>query len=584
MTKCGSRWQKWVVGLLLGAAVLAAFWPALRCDFVAFDDPDYVTENTDIQHGLNWRSVQWAFTTGHGANWHPLTWLSHIIDWQLYGPEPAGHHLTSLLLHAANVVLLFLLLNQMTGALWRSAWVAAVFALHPLRVESVVWVAERKDVLSTLFWMLAVWAYVRYAKGLKFQISDFKFFYGLSLLFFDLGLMSKPMLVTLPFVLLLLDYWPLGRLEFGPRFSRRLIVEKIPFLALAFCSSAITFVVQNRSGVVASLSAVSLGERLANVPVAYVRYLGKIFWPSGLAVFYGYAPRSFFEVAGSVVLLALITVWVVWQARARPYLAVGWFWFSGMLVPTIGLVQVGHQAMADRYSYVPSVGISLMVAWGLCELAARRSLALNVAATAGAMAVAACLVLTPRQIAFWRTPVALFAHAADVSDQDSVTCYNVGCAAMEQGNFPRAERCFERALKVAGKSAPLSFRARAQNNLGCALLEQGRVSGAITNFESALALQPEYPQAFYNMGRAFLTNNQPDVAADCFQRALALDQNPVILGTLAAAYAKEGKLSDAVTAARRARQLALAQNNRVLAGLLEAQLRRYQADNGGSPP
>jgi hypothetical protein len=328
MTKCGSRWQKWVVGLLLGAAVLAAFWPALRCDFVAFDDPDYVTENTDIQHGLNWRSVQWAFTTGHGANWHPLTWLSHIIDWQLYGPEPAGHHLTSLLLHAANVVLLFLLLNQMTGALWRSAWVAAVFALHPLRVESVVWVAERKDVLSTLFWMLAVWAYVRYAKGLKFQISDFKFFYGLSLLFFDLGLMSKPMLVTLPFVLLLLDYWPLGRLEFGPRFSRRLIVEKIPFLALAFCSSAITFVVQNRSGVVASLSAVSLGERLANVPVAYVRYLGKIFWPSGLAVFYGYAPRSFFEVAGSVVLLALITVWVVWQARARPYLAVGWFWFA----------------------------------------------------------------------------------------------------------------------------------------------------------------------------------------------------------------------------------------------------------------
>jgi len=601
MKDSGSRWQKWVVGLLLGAAVLAAFWPALHCGFVNFDDPDYVTGNTDIQHGFNWPSVKWALTTGHAANWHPLTWMSHILDWQLYGPEPGGHHLTSLLLHLASAVLLFLLLNRMTGALWRSAWVAAAFALHPLRVESVVWVAERKDVLSTFFWMLAVGAYLRYAENLKSQMlvapkrsgggSNFKFFYALALLFFALGLMAKPMLVTLPFVLLLLDYWPLGRLEFGPRFSWRLIVEKIPFFALAVCSSAVTFALQNRSGVVASLSSVSLGERLANIPVAYARYLGKIFWPSPLAVFYGYEHRSFCQVAGAVCLLALITVWVVRQGRARPYLAVGWFWFAGMLVPTIGLVQVGHQAMADRYSYLPSVGIFLMAAWGLAEFAARRPPLLKAVSAAGAAAVAACLVLTFHQVSFWRNSVTLFAHTADVTDENSLTCYNVGCAVMEQGNFPRAERCFERALKVADKRVSPSFRARVQNNLGCTLLEQGRVAGAVSNFESALALQSQYPQAYYNMGRAFQSNNQPDVAADCFQRALAQDagergggQNPVILSSLAAAYAAEGKLSDAVATARRARQLALVQNNPALVGALESQLRRYRTGHGGSPP
>jgi tetratricopeptide (TPR) repeat protein len=459
--------------------------------------------------------------------------------------------------------------------------------------------------------------------------------------------------------LLLLDYWPLGRLEFGPRFSWRLITEKIPFLLLALCSSAITFVLQNSLGVVASLSTVSLGQRLANVPVAYVRYLAKIFWPSGLAVFYGFEHWNFYQVAGAVLLLGWITVWVLRQRRARPYLAVGWFWFLGMLVPTIGLVQVGHQSMADRYSYLPSVGISLMAAWGVCDWAARRPRLLQAAATAGALALAACALLTPRQIVFWRNPDALFARAADISDQDCVTCYNIGCMVMEQGNFARAARCFERALKVAGKNAPKSFLARAQNDLGCALLEQGRVPGAISNFESALLLQPAYPQAYYNMGRAFLTNRQPDVAVDCFQHALALDssvpeihyklanalvqlgrpaaaiaeysqtlqlrpgmdeaannlawllatcsdrslrdgakaltlarqasahshdQNPVILGTLAAAYAETGQRSEAVATAQRAHRLALAQHNPALARMLESQVRQYQEGDGGTHP
>jgi protein O-mannosyl-transferase len=669
MTDQGRRRQKWCICVLLGAAVLAVFSQALRCSFVGLDDPDYVTLNTDIQHGLNWRSFKWAFTTGHAANWHPLTWMSHALDCQLYGLEPAGHHLTNLLLHLASSVFLFLLLNRLTSAPWRSAWVAAIFALHPLRVESVVWVAERKDVLSTFFWMLSVWAYERYAEEFKVQPScakaaegkrsKFKVFYALALVFFACGLMSKPMVVTLPFVLLLLDYWPLGRLEFGSRFSWRLIAEKIPFLLLAVCASLVTFIVQNRAGVVHSFAAIPLGERLANVPVAYVRYLAKIFWPSGLAVFYGPEHWNSYQVAGAIIILGIITILAFWNIRKQPYLAVGWLWFLGMLLPTIGLIQYGHQSMADRYTYLPSVGIAIMLAWGWRDAISNRPHLLNATAALAALAVVACAVLTPRQIAFWKTPVSLYARAADVSDQDSQTCFNIGCAAMEQGNFSRAARCFERALKVAGKNAPNSFLAETKNDLGLALLEQGLVPNAISNFESALVLQPAFPKAYYNMGRAFQTNNQPDVAADCFQRALALDpgvaeihyklanalvqlkqpaqaiaqysqalqlrpgmddaannlawllatcsdrslrdgnravelarqasehshdQNPVILGTLAAAYAQAGKLSEAVATAQRARELALAQTNRTLVAALESQLRQYQASNGGPRP
>jgi protein O-mannosyl-transferase len=659
MTDSGSRGQQWVVCLLLVVAILAVYAQAPHCFFVYLDDPDYVTSNPDIQHGLNWHSLKWAFTTGHGANWHPLTWVSHMIDCQLYGLKPAGHHLTSLLLHVANSALLFLILNRMTGAMWRSAWVAAVFALHPLRVESVIWVAERKDVLSTFFWMLTVGAYLRFTEEFKVQSSQSKVFYGLSLFFFALGLMSKSMLVTLPFVLLLLDYWPLGRLEFGPHFSWRLVVEKIPFLLLAAAASIVTFVLQKTSGVVASFSAVPLGQRLANTPVAYVRYLMKIFWPSGLSVFYGFEQWKFYQVAGSVLILASITVWVMLQGRARPYLAVGWFWFLGMLVPTIGLVQVGHQSMADRYSYVPSVGISLMVAWGLCDWAARRPHSLQVVGTLGALAVAACALLTPRQIVFWKSADALFGRAAEISDQDAVTCYNVGVAVLEQGNYARAVRCFERSLKAADNSTPKTFLARVQNNLGCALLEQGQVPSAISNFESALISQPNYPQVYYNMGRAFLTNRQPDVAVDCFQHALALDpnvaeihyklanalvqlgrpaaaiteysktlqlrpdndeaannlawllatcsdrslrdgakaltlarqasehshdQNPRILGTLAAAYAETGQRADALAIVQHALQLALAQDNPALARTLESQIRQYKETGGSSFP
>jgi hypothetical protein len=576
--------QKWLVCALLCLAVLAVFSPALRCNFISFDDPDYVTSNRDIQQGLHWPVIKWAFATSHAANWHPLTWLSHTIDYSLYGMHPAGHHLTSVALHAASAALLFLILRHLTGALWPSAFVAAMFGLHPLRVESVVWISERKDVLSTFFWMLTVGAYVRYADNLKFQISNFKFFYALSVLFFVLGLMAKPMLVTLPFVLLLLDYWPLGRLEFGPKFSWRPVAEKIPFFLLAAGDSAVTFLIQNHFGVVKTFKSFPLSVRLANVPFAYVRYMAKNFLPTGLAIFYPSRYLGPLAVGGSLCLLVAVSVLVARRWRAQPYLAVGWCWFLGMLVPTIGLVQVSTQSMADRYSYLPSVGLWIMVAWGVRDWAGCRLWARAMVPLGGSAAVIACMVLTPMQIRYWRNSRDLFTRAAAVTDQYFLAYYNIGCYAVDQGDYGEAIYDYKKALSSEPDNTLWSNHSRAYNDLGFAYLHEGQISNAVANFEKALKLEPSYPQAYYNLGRAFMTNNQPDVAVDCFQRALALDQNPSVLSALASAYAGTGQLAEAMAASQKARQLALDQNNPSLAKALESQLRAYQARAGGSHP
>jgi len=584
MTAPGTQRQTWLVCALLCMAVLVVFLPALRCNFISFDDPDYVTSNRDIQQGLNWQDIKWALTTSHAANWHPLTWISHTMDYSLYGLNPAGHHLTSVALHMASVALLFLLLRHITGALWPSAFVGAMFGLHPLRVESVVWISERKDVLSTFFWMLTVGAYVRYVDNLKSQISKFKFYYVLALIFFALGLMAKSMLVTLPFVLLLLDYWPLARLELGPNFSWRPLLEKIPFFVLAAGDSVVTFLIQNHFGVVMALRSFPLSVRLANVPFAYVRYMAKNFCPTGLAIFYPSRLLGPLAVGGSLCLLGAVSVWMVRRWRAQPYLVVGWCWFLGMLVPTIGLVQVSTQSMADRYSYLPSVGLWIMVAWGVRDWAGDRPWARAMTALAGAAAVIACMVLTPRQVQYWRNSRTLFTRAAAVTDQYFLAYYNIGCYAVDRGDYGEAIYDYKKALSSEPDNTLWSNHSRAYNDLGFAYLHEGQISNAVANFEKALSLQPIYPQAYYNLGRAFLTNNQPDVAIDCLQRALALDENPNILGALAAAYAGAGRLSEAMSTAQRASQLALAQNNQALAGALESQLRTYQARAGGSHP
>ena len=667
MTDSGRQWQKWVVCLLLGAAVMIAFWPALGCNFVYFDDQDYVLFNKNIQHGVHWDSLKWALTSAHAANWHPLTWVSHMLDVQIYGLEPAGHHMTSLLLHAGNAIMLFLLLNGMTGAFWRSAFVAAMFAVHPLRVESVVWVSERKDVLSTFFCLLTVAAYVRYAQEFQIQSafgrakksSKVKAFYVLALALFACALMSKPMAVTLPFVLLLLDYWPLGRLGSEQVFSWRLVVEKIPFLLLAAADSVVTFLIQNHFGVVTTLTRFPLGIRLANIPVAYLKYLSKNFWPTGLAVFYPHHPLGILVVAAAVGALLGISFLVVKVRRTRPYLLVGWFWFLGILVPAIGLVQVSTQAMADRYSYLPSVGLWIMLAWGVNDLVGNRLLPRATAALAGGLAIIVCMIGTSVQAGYWQNTRALFMRAAKVTDQNYLAYYNLGCYAKDSGDYAQAILDFKKALAAEADNAPWANHARAYNNLGYAYLQQGNITDAVADFEKAVELQPIYPEAYYNLGRAFQANNQPDVAVEAFQRALALDpnvaeihfkmanallqlgkpaeaisqysqalqinpglddaannlawllatcpdhslrdgakavalarrasdhahnQNPVILGTLAAAYAEVGQFSEAAAVAQQASQLALAQKNSALAGALESQGHRYQSGLGGSPP
>ena len=504
--------QSWLICLGLALAVLAAYSPLWHCQFVLFDDNDYVTSNDMVKQGVSWPGIVWAFSTVHASNWHPLNWISHMVDFQLYGMNPAGHHITSLLLHLANSILLFLLLQRMTRARWPSALAAALFALHPLHVESVAWISERKDVLSTLFWMLSVGAYVRYAENLKFQISNFKFFYIGSVVLFGLGLMAKPMLVTLPFILILLDYWPLQRLR--PPFGR-LLAEKIPWFVLAAASCVVAFLAQQRGGTMASLASVPLGARVENVPIAYARYLGKTFNPVDLAVLYP-LPRQWpvWEVAGSTAFLALITAWVIWRARAQRYLAVGWLWFLGMLAPVIGLVHIGSQSMADRYDYLPSVGLFIMIIWAAREwvprLGARASVLL------GGMAVATCLALTWMQVQIWKDSKTLFLHALVVTEQNGLMENNLGKVLFQEGRVEAALPHLLRAVEFA-PNYPLPHY-----NLGNALLARGKVAEALAQFEIQVDLDPHDPVAQYNFGSVLLAQGLAEDAIAHLEKAVQI--------------------------------------------------------------
>jgi tetratricopeptide (TPR) repeat protein len=519
MRLSGSTLQNWLACLLLAVAVSAAYWPALDCDFVQLDDSDYVTSNQNIQNGLDWPVVVWAFRTGYAANWHPVTWLSHALDVQLFGLNPGGHHATSIAFHLANSILLFLLLKRMTGAHWRSAAVAGLFAVHPLHVESVAWVAERKDVLSTFFWLLTVAAYARYAQRGKGGGANAKMFYGLALLCFALGLMSKPMVVTLPFVLLLLDYWPLGRFANASRQTiSGLLLEKAPFLLLAIASCVITFLVQKHAGVMSPLTKITLGARFDNLPVAYERYLARTFWPGYLAAFYPH-PRIWplWRLITSAALLAGITVWVVRRRRRQPYLAVGWFWFLGMLVPVIGLVQVGNQSMADRYSYLPIAGIFIMTVWGAGEMLAGRPGGKWTAAISGSLAIGICGALTWRQAHFWKNIVTLCVHTSEVTADNYDAFYNLGRYWQHKGETARAAEYYQKSLQANPDYA------LAHNNLGYILLQDGKTGAAIAHFEASLRLQPVYPEACYNLGRACMSNGLAGEAVECFQKALGMD-------------------------------------------------------------
>jgi hypothetical protein len=525
--------------LALAAITLLVYSPMLWHGFVNYDDPDYIINNPHVQAGLTWPGIVWAFQSGEASNWHPLTWISHMADCQMFGPNPAGHHLTSLLFHTANTLLLFLLLNRLTGALWRSAFVAALFAWHPLHVESVAWASERKDVLSAFFWMLTLLAYTRFANLSKVQSPKSKVFYVLALFLFACGLMSKPMVVTLPFVLLLLDFWPLGRFTIhDSRFTilSRLVLEKLPFFALTAASCIITFMVQR--GALWSAASLPFSFRLENAVMSYVRYLSKMFWPADLALIYPYPHHwPLAAVITVVFLLAMWSVLFLWWAKRFPYLAVGWFWYLGTLVPAIGLVQAGVQSMADRYTYLPGIGLFIIVAWGLNDLLNSQSQKTKIAAAAGSLALAGCLAVTSIQLKYWRNSVVLFLHAIQATTDNYAADDCLGKALEDIGKNNDAEQFYAQCVKIE-PDYPMG-----QFDLGMIQLQQGRPDEASNHLATAAQLAPQNPVMQFDFGTFLLQHGKPDEAAGYFKAALAAkpDFAEAKTSLAAALAAKTGK-------------------------------------------
>jgi len=486
-------------------------------DFVNYDDDGYVTDNAMVRRGLTAEGVVWAFTTTHASNWHPLTWISHLLDVEWYGLDPSGHHATSVALHAINAVLLMLALLALTGRFWPGVLVALLFAVHPLRVESVAWVAERKDVLAGLFWMLTLLAYGLYVRR---RLATR---YALLLVCFALGLMAKPMLVTLPFVLLLLDAWPLRRMDGEGGTLRALVVEKLPLFALAAISAAVTLAAQRSGGAMHVSETWTLGPRLANAALAYVAYLWKTVWPARLACFYPHPALAEADgglillVSGACLFLAAATWFAIVTRRRRPYVAVGWFWYLGTLVPVIGIVQVGAQAMADRYAYLPLVGIYVAIAWGLAEWLDRNRRFRAVVIPAVAAALAALAVVTWFQIGHWKNGETLFEHAIQVTHHNYAAHNNLGSVFESRGEFERAAAQFEQALHIRA-----DFPA-AHHNLGLTLTKQGDLARAVHHLEQAVRLDPDYVDAHNHLGVALQRQGKLDQAVEHFERAVRLD-------------------------------------------------------------
>jgi protein O-mannosyl-transferase len=566
--------------LFLTSATLLSFWQVIHCDFINYDDTDYVTENSHIQNGITRDGIKWAFTTGHAANWHPLTWLSHMMDAQLFGLNPRWHHLTNLLFHIANTLLLFFVLHRMTKALWQSAFVAALFALHPLHVESVAWVAERKDVLSTFFWLLTMRAYHFYVErpGLKRYLAVF--------VFFALGLMAKPMLVTLPFVLLLLDYWPLRRFEqiqlgqqIRPEFNdtasadkrkrkgkkqlavksatrtdhvakknehmgglkhqwawiRPLLWEKIPLFSLTVLSSIVTYLAQQQGGTVKSIEAYPLGVRVANAFVSYTSYIEKMIWPSNLALLYPHPGlRPLWQILGAVFLFVAASFMVIWRAKRSPYLALGWLWYVGTLVPVIGLVQVGTHARADRYTYIPLIGLFIIVAWIIPELLERWRCRKEVFVASSALSLFALFIVTWTQVGHWQDSITLYNHTLRVTNQNYIIHYNRGSAYNSLGNYTRAIADYNRAIEINPKFT------KAYTNRGAAYDSLGNYTRAIADYDRAIEINPKDAKAYTNRGAAYDSLGNYTRAIADYDRAIEINPKD------AKAYTNRGAAYDSL--------------------------------------
>ena len=525
---------RWWISLALATVTLVAYAGIWRNGFVSWDDPSYVSENAHVLGGLTWRGVIWAFTNTQGANWHPVTWLSHMLDVQLFGPDPGMHHAVSLAFHIVNTVLLFGVLHRMTGALRRSAFVAALFAVHPLHVESVAWAAERKDMLSTLFWMLTMAAYVAYVERPQRRR------YLLLLVVFALGLMAKPMLVTLPFVLLLLDLWPLARHEQITWYA--LAREKIPLIALALALSVVTFLAQQHAGAAQQLAGVPVGLRVANALVSYVGYIGKALWPAGLAALYPF-PESLngWKVVGAMTALAAASVLAIAARTRRPYVTVGWFWYVGTLVPVIGFVQVGYQAMADRYTYIPMVGLFVIVAWGANELLAAWPARRVILASVASATLLASIALTQAQVQVWHDGVSLWRHTVAVTRNNFIAQTNLGYELAQRGRFDEAAAEYREALRIS----PNYILAR--QNFALALASQGKYSDAIDAYQAALRLQPANAVLRADFGLALANAQRDSDAIVQYQEALRLQPDLALAHVrFGNALVRQRNVSDAV--------------------------------------
>jgi protein O-mannosyl-transferase len=576
--------------LLLAVVTFAVYLPALRNDFVNYDDSDYVTANPHVQSGLKWENIQWAFTTGHASNWHPITWLSHMLDCQLFGQQAAMHHVVSVLFHIVNAVLLFLLLYTMTGAIWRSVIVAGLFALHPLHVESVAWASERKDVLSAFFFLLTLMAYARSRRGneadfmpgaksaslpRRLPVKSALAWYLLALFLFALGLMSKPMLVTVPFVLLLLDYWPLQRFQIATSNVQsssllRLISEKLPFFALSVASCVITFLVQRKGGAVSTT--ISFGARAANAVVSYVHYVLDMFWPNHLSVLYPHPGTwPILQIVASAIFLILVTAAVLFSVRKHPYLPVGWFWFLGMLVPAIGFIQVGIQCRADRYTYLPLIGLFVMLSWGIAELLEHIStgtetnslssdgeragtrvnkiLARPVLSEPSLVLVtglcifsfSVCAVVTSRQISYWRNSETLFRRAVQVTEKNYLAYNNLGFYLSNRGEVAEAMENYRKSLEINPNYED------AHNNLGYAYAGQKKYPEAIAEYERALQIRPNHPEVHNNLGNALADTGRGEEAIAHY--LITLKQKPEHAdahNNLGVALAMQGRFDEAI--------------------------------------
>jgi Flp pilus assembly protein TadD len=546
----------------LAASTLLVFWQVHNFDFTNYDDNHYVSENQHVLNGLTYDGVIWAFTTGYACFWQPITWLSLMLNCQLFGPDPGWFHLVNVFLHLANTLLLFAILKKITGSLWPSAFVAGAFALHPMHVESVAWISERKDVLSTLFWMLTLFAYVSYVK------RPAAIRYLVTITIFVIGLMAKPMLITLPFVLLLLDYWPLNRFDSQPaktsdrqpcklasipdrrRILYQIIIEKIPFLVFAVVFSIITFLTQQASGSIVDIKTIPLTDRVGNAFLSYATYMGKMFWPQNLAAHYP------FNAVGSVtlwqfmlcaLLLLVISIFVIRFGRTKKYLPVGWFWFVGTLIPVIGLVQFTGSSHADRFTYIPYIGLFIMIAWGLPELLskwAQRKIALGMAA---AVVLTAMGIRASAQVGYWSNSITLFSHAIAVTQNNALAYYNLGVAYQNVGRHQDAIEAYQQAIRIKPDYA------EAHCNLGGTYGELGRHQDAVEACKQAIRIKPDYAKAYYNLGVACHNLGRHQDAIEAYQQAIRNKPDYAeAYNNLGAAYHSLGRYQDAIKAYKQA--------------------------------